>query len=297
MELFGDTLYAASADRIYGININNAQIIKNITVSGSTRLGHITIDTLTNILYVSDWSSVRIFKVNLNTSASSILVSTGIVTPVGVLFDENNNRIILLTFAVGTPIKAINPVNGQISNITSSIYDYLDAIARDKYGCVYVSSFFQGQVHRFDSAFTSPPVLISTGHNGPSGLGYNRRDHLLGVTNYDSNSISLITLPVISIKNLNEVAARFELYQNYPNPFNPVTIIKYELPSAPGGTNYVKLSVYDILGREAAVLVNGKLKPGTYEIEWDGTNYTSGVYFYRFITNKYVETKKMILVK
>jgi flagellar hook assembly protein FlgD len=88
--------------------------------------------------------------------------------------------------------------------------------------------------------------------------------------------------------------------QNYPNPFNPVTIINYELPI----TNYVKLSVYDILGREVGVLVNEKLTAGKYKVEWDGTNYPSGVYFYRLTVSgasaplsiKYSETKKMIFI-
>jgi len=293
LELFGDTLYAASADKIYGININNAQTIKNITVLGSARLGHITVDTISNILYVSDWNIKKIFKVNINSNTPSVLVNSGIETPVGVLFDPNYNRIILLTFDANTPVKAVNPSNGQVTNITSAGYNYLDAITRDKYGCIYVSSFTQGIVYRFDSVFSAPPEIISSGHNGPSGFGYNCRDHLLGVTNYNSNSYSLVTLPVISVKNISKKTGSFILLQNYPNPFNNSTILRFELSKA----SNVKLVIYDISGKEAGVLLNGKLDPGIYETVWQAVNYSSGIYFYKLVTNKYVSTGKMCLTK
>ena len=57
------------------------------------------------------------------------------------------------------------------------------------------------------------------------------------------------------------------------------------------------LSVYDLLGREIATLVNEELKPGTYEVNWDASNYPSGVYFYRLTTETFYETRKMVLIR
>jgi D-alanyl-D-alanine carboxypeptidase len=90
-----------------------------------------------------------------------------------------------------------------------------------------------------------------------------------------------------------KIPVKFHLSQNYPNPFNPVTNIKFDLPNATS----VKLTVFDILGREVDVLINQYLKPGTYNVDWDASNYPSGVYFYKLITADYTETKKMILIK
>jgi len=90
----------------------------------------------------------------------------------------------------------------------------------------------------------------------------------------------------------------FLLEQNYPNPFNPATTIKLEIPvgtSRQVGT--VSLRVYDALGREVATLVNEEMKPGSYEVKWDATGLSSGVYFYRLKTGGFVETKKMILLR
>jgi hypothetical protein len=85
----------------------------------------------------------------------------------------------------------------------------------------------------------------------------------------------------------------FSLEQNYPNPFNPKTVVSFQVPVA----SDVRLVVYDILGREVAMLVNEKKMPGKYEVEFDASQLSSGVYFYRLTAGQYVECRKMALVR
>lgn len=85
----------------------------------------------------------------------------------------------------------------------------------------------------------------------------------------------------------------FRLSQNFPNPFNPLTIIKYDLLSS----TFVKLSVFDLVGREVRKIVNEMQNPGSYKVEFDGNDLPGGVYFYRILTGRFSETKKMILIK
>ena len=85
----------------------------------------------------------------------------------------------------------------------------------------------------------------------------------------------------------------FELTQNYPNPFNPSTAIRFGLPR----DLLVSLHVFDLLGREVAVLVNEKRAAGVYEITFDGSRLASGVYFYRLQAGDYIATKKLLLLK
>jgi len=98
-----------------------------------------------------------------------------------------------------------------------------------------------------------------------------------------------------------EIPQRYELFQNYPNPFNPITKLKFSIPLLRGVAGEagrgVLLNVYDVLGKEIAVLVNQNLKPGIYEIEWDASNIPSGVYFYSIITSEFTQTKKMVVLK
>ncbi len=101
------------------------------------------------------------------------------------------------------------------------------------------------------------------------------------------------TSPVSLYPNENQYPKMFKLYPNYPNPFNPLTKMIFDIPKQ----DLVTLKVFDVLGREVSTLVNVQLKPGTYEVDWDGSSFASGVYYYKLISGEFVETKKMILLK
>src|SRR5690606_31395505 len=90
-----------------------------------------------------------------------------------------------------------------------------------------------------------------------------------------------------------EVPEEYKLYRNYPNPFNPSTNIRFDISK----TSDVKLSVYDITGREVSVLVNEKLLSGSYEFTFNSTGLSSGVYIYRIKAADFTQTRKMLLVK
>ncbi len=90
----------------------------------------------------------------------------------------------------------------------------------------------------------------------------------------------------------------FQLAQNYPNPFNPETSITYSLPI----TSFVKLEIFDLLGRKIRTLVSGKQSPGKYSVRWDGRDeagkvVSSGAYFYRLKAGDYIKTRKMVLLR
>lgn len=107
---------------------------------------------------------------------------------------------------------------------------------------------------------------------------------------------------IVGIQNIStEIPSKYSLSQNYPNPFNPTTKIKFDVPALSFSNvsigNPVTLKVYDVMGREVQTLVNESLKPGTYEASFDGSQFTSGVYFYKITAGDFSQTKKMLLIK
>lgn len=90
-----------------------------------------------------------------------------------------------------------------------------------------------------------------------------------------------------------EIPKGFNLSQNYPNPFNPTTKIKFALPQS----SFVKLVIYDALGKEIETLISKQLSTGSYEADWNASKQTCGVYFYTITANGFTDTKKMLLVK
>jgi hypothetical protein len=92
---------------------------------------------------------------------------------------------------------------------------------------------------------------------------------------------------------VSQLPLRFALEQNYPNPFNPTTLIRYELPRM----SDVNLAVYDMLGREVALLVNERKGPGRYSVEFQASVSATGVYFCRLTAGAFTQTRKMLVVR
>jgi photosystem II stability/assembly factor-like uncharacterized protein len=89
------------------------------------------------------------------------------------------------------------------------------------------------------------------------------------------------------------ITDKFSLSQNFPNPFNPTSKIKFHISNL----SNVKLVIYDILGKQITSLVNEQLKPGTYEVEFNGSNLSSGIYYYKLTAGNFTDTKRMLLIK
>ena len=102
----------------------------------------------------------------------------------------------------------------------------------------------------------------------------------------------------VGIHNIStDLPEHYELYQNFPNPFNPSTKIKFDISSEVNRGNKISLKIYDVIGNEIKVLVNDNLRPGSYEVVWNASDYPSGIYFYKLSAGSFTKTNKLILIK
>ena len=116
---------------------------------------------------------------------------------------------------------------------------------------------------------------------GDSGLFYRYNKNLIGVRKLES-----------------KIPENFRLEQNYPNPFNPITKVKFNIgQEVRSQKSEVRIIVYDILGKEIQTLVNDKFEPGIYEVDFDGSNLSSGIYFYQLTAGDFRQVRKMVLLK
>jgi hypothetical protein len=150
----------------------------------------------------------------------------------------------------------------------------------------YVFASIAGKIHYFNTQFF-----------------YNNNFGFWNSYKHDMQNSGAI-LPIEIFTDVNEtnygIPTEFSLEQNYPNPFNPTTKIKFTIPTSlnpsEGGT-LVHLIVYDIRGKQVTILVNDEKQPGSYEVDFDGSYLSSGVYFYRITAGSYSEIKKLVLLK
>ncbi|MBI3004892.1 MAG: T9SS type A sorting domain-containing protein [Ignavibacteriales bacterium] len=160
-----------------------------------------------------------------------------------------------------------------------------------------------GIVDPFDDA--SDPIVITGSHNWSSSAENDNDENTLIIhsgpiarqfTQEFSKRYTESggTNPILGVKRVEgQLPGTFELSQNFPNPFNPGTNLEFSIPQ----TAVVSLKVYDVMGREIAVLLDARKEAGTYRVSWDASAFSSGVYFYRIHAGAFIETKKMLLMR
>lgn len=155
-----------------------------------------------------------------------------------------------------------------------------------------------------DNGATWSTVVASTPNTGVYSWIVTAQDSsdecLIRIINVDDGNVfdisdGAFTIDMVSTVEevLEGIPTEFGLFQNYPNPFNPVTRIKYHIPS----TSQVSIKIYDVIGREVAVLIDEVKAPGIYQISFNGENLASGIYFYQMKAGDFVEVKKMSILK
>jgi photosystem II stability/assembly factor-like uncharacterized protein len=225
---------------------------------------------------------------------SLINTVTGSEIPMIAQTSLNLNLIYHSTWSSGSFWKSLN-MGSNFSNLNQSgslwatdiAKDDPTAVTYDQYGTNTYLSLDEGATFQMIPATSSPAAGVC--FMDKATLLY---QHGSGV---DKLVITYNVTPIVSAGNNNsEIPSQFGLSQNYPNPFNPSTQIKYDVPKA----SFITIKVFDILGKEAAIVFNGFLNPSTYTAQFDASKLSAGIYFYTLYADGVkIDTKKMILVK
>lgn len=160
-------------------------------------------------------------------------------------------------------------------------------------GALASNIFWQvaGQVTLGTTAAMNGIILCQTVIAMNTGATLNGKALAQTAVTLDANTV-IKSVEVTAVEN-SSTPQEFALFQNYPNPFNPTTNIEYSIPNV----GSVSLKIYDLLGREIATLINEVKQPGNYQIKFDGSKLSSGVYFYKLQFGNAVTIKKMLVMK
>jgi hypothetical protein len=256
-------------------------VATKITVTGnyipnSMNYG-ISWDRTTNTMY-TNFSAGTLYSINVNTGNFTLVAS---FTPNAHItgFAVNNSGSMYGYNAIGTKLVKINKTTGACTDIGTLSFPSgnvsgcdFDPLTNKLY--MISQNGTNTEVYYIDTA-TASKILTATVPKLITEIAF------AGGTYVGINNISC------------EVPAEFKLMQNYPNPFNPLTKLKFQVAK----NEFVNISVYDMLGREVSVLVNEKLSPGKYDVDWNASDFPSGAYICRMSSGNFIETKSMILVK
>ncbi len=209
-----------------------------------------------------------------------ILREHSAVITLGITGDPITDGLAMMNLTGGTGANTINQSQGRFVNQIS---------AEGMYNANILSFWQKPDEHPAIRAFHGVSGKVVFTAFGFESIALAERREL-----FAQRIIDWLSLPVgVEDDPSDFLPASFELKQNYPNPFNPETIIEFNVSY----TTPVSIKVYDLIGREIAVLVNEVMQPGNYQVNFDGENFASGVYFYKMIAGDFSFVKKMNLLK
>lgn len=292
---YNGKVYVANGTRVRGYDLSNANEIMNVQITGATFVNDVAIDSTNGMLYASDFSARRIYKVNTNNSTFWTWVGTTAKQPNGLYVDKPRNRLLACTWGASAPVYGI-PLNdsNNVQTLITTPYSNCDGISLDRNNHVYISTWGIQSVVRYDINFSLPAFVVTSGLSNPADIYVNRWTDTLAIPNAGNNTLGLVQLTIpTNISNPISQVEDCKLYQNYPNPFNPVTNFEFRIADL----GFTRLIIYNDLGKEVAVLVNKNLPAGNYNVQWDASDFPSGVYYYKLSASGFSETKKMMLIK
>jgi endonuclease/exonuclease/phosphatase family metal-dependent hydrolase len=239
--------------------------------------------------------TVNFFNTHLSFNSASVRVQQ-VQQIIPFIENTENNHPAVASILTGDFNDPPNAASIQILTNTGSDTFYVDSYSYVNPGSPGYTMPSNAPTTRIDYVFTK-----STGNLVPFESDVVMNQPYSG-SNYCSDHLGVLTLFNIGVLGIDEgnniYPEDLKLFQNYPNPFNPSTKIKFSVPTiASDFSSKTTLKVYDILGEEVATLVNEQILTGNYEVRFDATNLSSGIYLYKIQAGDYTDVKKMILMK
>ncbi|MFH1687957.1 MAG: hypothetical protein ABIE70_10630 [bacterium] len=194
----GNTFYVSRGTSVVGYDLDSANLVLSVAIPGSKQLDGMATDT-SGFLYVADYvfdqsHPDRIYKIRLSDGNVSTFVSSGLaISPQDIIFDAAHNRLLVACYSANSPIQAVSLEDSSVTDLVVTPMGFLDGIAQDLLGNYYISRYGEG-VFRYDSTFTNPPELVSTGHDGNANICYNHRDHILVVPEFTGDTVVFVQM-------------------------------------------------------------------------------------------------------
>ncbi len=287
-------LYVAC--REYGVKAFDLETDENILtmgIPGTTNLNDIVVDNSGNI-FLSYPTGNQIIRVDFAEETWNVFVDEGLNTPNGMYFDEENNRLVVISYRFNSPIQAVDLADSSLSTITTTTLDNLDGLTRDGEGNYYASSWHTNSIYRFNSDFTSEPEQVVQFNDDPADISYTSEFNELAVPLFFTHNVQFVSLDEDAVDyQAKDVPSNFKVSRNYPEPFNASTSIPFYLPV----DSDVKMTVYDILGNLVFESGYSGLNPGKHRLSFSGVGLASGTYFAKLSSGKSIQVLRIHLVK
>lgn len=212
-------IYVSTGKAIRVYRLADASLAWQLSISGAVQIDGLATDT-SGFLYAVDTTPRKIIRINLSNHSYFTFVDTGLpVYPQTLIFDPEHNRLLVASYAPAAPIVEVALPDGEVANLVTTPAGNADGIAADPFGNTYVTCYTNGKIYRYDSTFTNPPMIYSSGHTTPSAICYNQYRLELAVPMFDLDSVAIVK-DVYHLDFDNDGTADY--YDNCPQVNNPL---------------------------------------------------------------------------
>ncbi|MFT5217742.1 MAG: hypothetical protein ACI83H_002883 [Glaciecola sp.] len=289
MEVLGNTLFAVASNAIKGYDLTSEEEVMNLQIPGVSFLNGLSNDGL-NTLYVSDFSAGKIYSIDvsdlLNPTFTEIVSNTE-GTPNGVLFDEDNNRLLFVTWGSNAQVKALDLSNNMVSTIITTSLSNIDGIDDDSDGNYYISSWSPDRITKYNTDFSVSEIVATPSLSAPADIGYSKGTDVLGIPM--GSSVIFVDLTVLSVTD--EDANPFG-YLISSNPINDFSYLQFSL----NDVETVTISIYSSIGKLIKTIMNEEKSAGTHQVSLSELKLSSGIYYSKLSTKRGVSIVKKLMV-
>lgn len=285
IEIVGDTLFCCSGGSIKGYLLSTGASVFNLNL-GASFLNGMTHDNSGNLI-ATDFSSKKIFKINIAAQTFSAITGVLTTTPNGIVFDSLNNRCVYVNWGSNAPICAIDMITNAITTLTPTTLSSCDGVTRDGSGRYYVSTWGTQSVVRFDSSFAGPPTTVATNLSSPADIYYNVIGDTLAIPNSGNNTVTFVYFPSTVDVHEQDLNSNIDLY---PNPLKAGASLNIAMKNS-------KLVRMELLNNQGQIVVSHVSHDFSLSklFKLETTGLKPGLYFLRMISEN-MQNVKVVMI-
>lgn len=280
MEVVDDKLFAISGDEVRAYALVDGALLGSLSISEAAFMNGMTHDA-SGILYVTDFSASRIYKIDfsdLDNPIYSVLVANTQSTPNGIVYDEANNRLIFVNWGASADVKQVDLSNNEVSTIIGTSFGNLDGIDEDNQGNYYISSWSPNQVFKMDAEFALDPEVITVpGITSPADICYSLEQDTLAIPN-GNGTVSFVGFETEEPMDttITSIGSTFipSTIEAFPNPANGNCTLRFYQHDE----EQVQVKLIDLSGKMITTVFDEPIGVGPQEISIDLNRIDSGPY-------------------
>lgn len=274
LTLTGDTLYAVCDNVVRGLLRSDATVVFEHAIPEAVKLNDIAAGS-GNLLYVSDVLGNMIFRIDVVANTHMILADNELNGPNGILVEQEQNRLLVVSWRTNSPVQAVDLSSGAVSTVIQTALSNCDGITKDSFGRYYISEWEQGTIQRFDPAFQLPSEILYTTTESPADICYNPWLEEIAIPLCLGHNVDFLPVyPVAVEKKRMRMNDRI-----YPNPFSSDAILEIHLEKPA----MVQADLIDLTGKPVEKICRKSFPAGTHQIPVSGINLTEGLYIIEVI--------------